>query len=130
MENTPENAEQLLPEQQQEQATKNSSLVSDGPVSKSEGTARNDLTDASAENSEENAGIGFGGIPQETDAITASDNLTNQGASRDQDAETDISKGQDQEEPGSGLDDGDLDTDVIAEDNEELEQARESDATD
>ncbi|CAM4210396.1 hypothetical protein SAMN06265348_10650 [Pedobacter westerhofensis] len=36
------------------------SLASDGPISKSEGTDSPDLTDVSAENSEENSGLGIG----------------------------------------------------------------------
>ncbi len=91
------------------------SLASDGPVSKSEGTESPDLTDASAENSEENAGIGFGSAaPSGTDPATAGENSTDEDAANPDLAKTETSKGfdRDQEELSAGFDDGDLHDDT------------------
>jgi len=127
MENNTQNADRFREQQQQAQTDNNqradsgdvtgdrSSLASDGPVSKNEGTESADLTDGNAENQEQNTSVGFGGAAASgTNPATAGDESTDEDAANPELAETDTSKGydRDQEELDTGLNDGDLDSDI------------------
>ncbi|HKG07083.1 MAG TPA: hypothetical protein VKB19_11520 [Pedobacter sp.] len=123
MENN-DQATEPLPEQQQTQNGNNqtvgidanedqTSLASDGPISKSEGTDSPDLTDESAENSEQNSGVGIGdAAPGTTNFDRGNEDPLGDDISEEGQGETELSNSDSDQQKSDNLQEGDIEKDI------------------